>query len=235
MYHGRKILAVVPARSGSKGIPHKNMKKIQGKSLIAHAARLLAGLKWLDARVISTDSKAYAAEAKRHGLDAPFLRPSDLSADSSGAVETMQHALRACEEHYETRFDVILIIEPTSPLRTKRDLEDCLKLLEKTGADSTLTVSPLSTKSHPNKIFTLDEARVKYFGQDGSRIQSRHQLSGKYFWRNGLCYALTRECLMEKQAIITDHTTAVVVDRSVSNIDDPLDLEWAEILMRRKK
>lgn len=235
MFLGKTILAVVPARSGSKGIPHKNMKKIRGRSLIGWAGRTLAAIGWIDAKVISTDSKSYAAEAKRNGLAAPFLRPAKLSTDAAGAMETMQHALFACEDYYQKRFDILLIIEPTSPLRVKKDIEQCVRQLIQTGADSSLTVSPLSTKSHPNKIFTIDHDRVAFYGKEGRRIQSRHQLSGDYYWRNGLCYALTRECLVNKKAVITDNTVPIVVQRPVSNIDDPLDLEWATFLMGRKK
>lgn len=234
MYKGKKILAVVPARSGSKGIRNKNLKKIQGLSLIGWAGQTLSNLKWIDAKIISTDSKAYAAEGGRYGLASPFLRPENLSTDSAGAVETLQHALVFCEKHYQKTFDIVLIIEPTSPLRTKKDIEACVQALVRHKADSAITVSPLHTRSHPRKIFEVSKGRLVYFQKEGGQIKGRQQLSGSYFWRNGLCYALTRDCLMKKNAIITKNTVPVIVDRPVSNIDDPIDLEWAAFLMKRR-
>ncbi len=234
MFGKKKILAVVPARSGSKGIRNKNLKKIQGHSLIGWAGKTLSELKWIDAQVLSTDSKAYVAEGQRYGLDAPFLRPPHLSTDAAGAVETLQHALLFCERHYQQTFDIVLIIEPTSPLRTKKDIEACVRMLVRRKIDSVITVSPLHARSHPRKIFEVSKGRLVYFHKEGGKIKGRQQLSGSYFWRNGLCYALTRDCLMKKSAVITKNTMPVIVDRPVSNIDDPIDLEWAAFLMKRR-
>ena len=95
MLNGKRILAVVPARSGSKGIPHKNLQPLQGISLIGWAGRTLQAVSFLDARVISTDSPAYAREGARYGLDAPFLRPRTLSTDRAAAIDVARHALLA--------------------------------------------------------------------------------------------------------------------------------------------
>jgi CMP-N-acetylneuraminic acid synthetase len=120
MLQGKRVLAVVPARSGSKSVPHKNLRVLAGTSLIGWAGRTLARVPFLDARLISTDSAEYAEEGRRHGLDAPFLRPPELSYDTAGAVETLQHALRASEAHYGTTFDVVLIVETRPLSKTKR-------------------------------------------------------------------------------------------------------------------
>ena len=98
MLLGKRILAVVPARSGSKGVRDKNARLIGGKTMIQRAAEVLSVLDWVDFKVISTDSRAYAEMAQKHGLDAPFLRPKHLSADGSGAIETVEHALVECEK-----------------------------------------------------------------------------------------------------------------------------------------
>ena len=234
MLDGKRILAVVPARSGSKGIPGKNMRTIAGMSLIGRAGQTLACLSLLDAKVISTDSPEYAKEGQRYGLEAPFLRPDSLSTDEAGAVETMQHAILESERHYSTRFDIALIIEPTSPLRTPEDIERSIRHLIETGADSVVTVSPLSTKSHPNKLLTVTDGRLGFYGEEGSLVRNRQELQGGLYWRNGLCYALTRACLMEHQAIITENTVPEIVTRPIVNIDDPLDLDWAEFLLQRQ-
>lgn len=231
MLEGRRVLAVVPARSGSKGIPHKNMQPLGGVSLIGRAGDTLAACPWIDARVLSTDSADYADEGRRHGLDAPFLRPPELSGDAAGAVETLQHALTSSEAHYGTTFDVVLIVEPTSPLRTVDDLEGCARLLVESQADSVVAVSPLESKSHPRKILVMREGRLGFFTADGGAVTGRQQLEEGYYYRNGICYALTRGCLMERGAIFTESTLPYVVDRPVVNIDHPLELRWAELLL----
>lgn len=233
MLEGKRILAVVPARSGSKGIPHKNMRKLKGISLIGWAGKTLAQLPFVDAKVISTDSPEYAREGQRYGLDAPFLRPAYLSTDDAGTVETVQHALLESERHYGMRFDIILIIEPTSPLRTPEDVERAVRRLIETGADSVVTVSPLWSKAHPLKILTLENGRIGFFIKEGKDIKARQALSGNLYWRNGICYALTRRCLMELGTIFTENTMPEIITRPVVNIDDPIDIEWAEFLLSR--
>lgn len=230
----KNILAVVPARSGSKGIPDKNMHSLMGTTLIGWAGKCLEKLLWLDSRIISTDSEEYADEGKRCGLDTSFLRPPELSTDTAGAVETITHALLETEDYHKKSFDIILIVEPTSPLRQPEDIEAATRLLINSGADSVVTVSPLSTKSHPAKILTVENDRLGFYDERGPQVMSRQSLNELY-WRNGICYALTRECLLEKKKIITDNTLPFLIEREIVNIDDPIELEWAEFLLNREK
>lgn len=233
MRNGRSILAVVPARSGSKGLPNKNMRLLAGKSLIAHAAVTLAMLPWLDRRIISTDSGDYAREAESHGLSAPFIRPPHLSTDTAGAIETLQHALITAEQIDGRSYDVVLIVEPTSPLRIAADIESAVDLLISSGADSVVTVSAIDSKFHPMKLLAIENERLTYYLPQGQGIKARQQLGGKYCFRNGLCYALTRDCLMAQQKIFTDNTRPLLIDRPIANIDDAMDFEWAEFLLFR--
>lgn len=230
-YRGRRVLAVVPARSGSKGVAHKNLLKLGGRSLIAIAGDTLNALPWIDARIISTDSPEYAAEAQRHGLDAPFLRPEVLSSDSAGAVETMQHAVREMETRAGGRFDIVLIIEPTSPLRRPVDITASVDLLlDSEDTESVVTVTAIDPKFHPLKVFRIENERLVYFDQAGGRIVVRQQLEPLYT-RNGVCYALTRACLMEDAEIIGSRTRPLVIDRPLVNIDGVLDVAVAEVLL----
>jgi CMP-N,N'-diacetyllegionaminic acid synthase len=233
-WDGHRVLALVPARSGSKGIPDKNIQMLGDRSLIAWTGDALANAAFVDARVISTDSEAYAEEGRIHGLDAPFLRPQELSGDAAGIVETAQHAVTEVEQRSGTRFDVILIVEPTSPFREARDLQACTSLLVTSRADSVITVSPLDEKFHPLKVLTMQHQTIGYFDSRGGRIIRRQQLDPLYF-RNGICYAVSRECLFGKSRIIAEQTLGLVIDRPVVNIDSPLDLEWARFLLRRRQ
>ncbi len=234
MFLGKTVLAIVPARSGSKGIPHKNMHTIAGISLIGWAGRCLDKLPWLDARIISTDSAEYAGEGRKYGLDAPFLRPPELSTDAAGAVETVTHALMEAESYYKKSFEVILIIEPTSPLRRPEDIEASAALLITAKADSVVTVSPLSSKFHPLKVLSIEDNHLGFYHEKGNSVVYRQSLNTLY-WRNGICYALTRDCLLAKKEIFTDQTLPLLIEREIVNIDEQIELEWAEFLVGRDK
>jgi CMP-N,N'-diacetyllegionaminic acid synthase len=229
---GYSVLAIVPARSGSKGIANKNMALIGGLSLIARAGKVLAKLPWIDRRVISTDCSHYAAEGQSHGLDAPFLRPGDLSGDKANALDMIIHALEACEQVDDRQYDLIVLTEPTSPLREPTDVDQTVKKLLETGADSAVTVSRVDTKFHPDKVFTVSDGLVKFYTDAGKAIVGRQQLKSLYS-RNGLCYAFRRVTLLTRRALITENTAAVLTERPVVNIDEPIDLLWAQFLYAR--
>ena len=232
MIEGLTVLALVPARSGSKGIPDKNMVSLGGRSLIARAGQVLRQIPWIDRRIISTDSVRYAEEAIAYGLEAPFLRPPELSSDHTAALETIVHALEACERLDGCRYDVIIVVEPTSPLRNPADIESAMQALLSSGADSAVTVSRIDTKAHPHKVFSINEGRLRYFSEEGKHVTARQSLAPLYA-RNGLCYCFRRETVVNKRVLITDNTVSVITERPVVNIDEPLDLLWAEFLLER--
>ena len=232
MLDGRSIVAIVPARSGSKGIPGKNLRELQGLSLIGWASRTLAAAPFVDRRVLTTDSEEYAAEGKRHGLDAPFLRPPHLSGDVAGAVETVQHALAAVEAIDGRFYDIVLIVEPTSPLRHASDLEAAARRLIESGADSVVTVTLLPAKFHPRKVLVDRDGGLDFLSPDGRSVVARQSLDPLYF-RDGVCYALTRACLLEQKAIFGRRTLAQVTPHRTVNIDEPWELDWAAFLLER--
>ncbi len=232
MLLGKKVLAVVPARSGSKGIKDKNLQKLGAVSLIGLAGICLEKLPWLDGRILSTDSPVYAREGEKYGLSAPFLRPSYLSTDQAGAVETISHATLEAEKHRCVIYDIILIIEPTSPLRIPKDVESAAALLIKSGADSVVTVSELCPRSHPHKVLSISDGLLHFYSDAGRTIVGRQSLNTLY-WRNGVCYAMTRACLLENKTIFTDNTLPLVIKRAVVNIDEPIDIDWAKFLVRQ--
>lgn len=233
MIRDQRVLAIVPARGGSKGIPDKNLAVVGGLSLIARAAMVLAKVPWIDRRIISTDSPRYVEEAMRYGLAAPFLRPAFLSGDTATALDTFVHALDGCETVDGVRYDVVVVTEPTSPLREPADIEATVTSLLESEADSAVTVSRLDTKTHPDKVFSIESGRLRFYTEQGMTVTTRHALQPLYA-RNGLCYAFKRATLVEKHALITQNTVSVVSHRPVANIDEPLDLLWAEFLLDRQ-
>jgi len=232
MKSGKRILAVVPARSGSKGISDKNLRAVGGLSLIARAGLCLAACPEIDRKIISTDSPAYAREAEAHGLEAPFLRPAELGGDHVGAIETMQHAWRAAEAHYRETYDILLIVEPTCPLRLPEDVTGTLSLLLDSGAGSAVSVSKVDSKFNPAKILTLNNGTLDFYLSHGKEVKTRQSLE-TYYYRNGACYALTKAALMENGRIFVEGTVPYVIERPVPNIDEVMDLDWAEWLMEK--
>jgi CMP-N-acetylneuraminic acid synthetase len=230
MTSNTRVLAVVPARSGSKGIPDKNMQVLGDYSLIARAGLTLKACPSVDRAIISTDSPTYAAEGRAYGLEAPVLRPLELSSDTAGAVETVIDAVNGAETHYGEFFGIVLIVEPTCPLRRPDDIEGALKMLVETGADSVVTVSRADTKYHPHKLLRIEQDRLTFYDPAGAAVKTRQSLEQLYY-RNGACYALTRRCLIEQKVIFCANSRGYVIDRVILNIDEPLELEFARYLL----
>ena len=227
-----KILAVVPARGGSKGIPRKNLAQVGGMSLIGHAAKVATSLPWIDQAIISTDDPEMLEEGKRWGLQTPFIRPPELAQDGTSAVETWRHAWLTCEQYYHCQFDLSIWLQPTTPLRTPEEVERTVKTLVEDGHQAAATVSRVPGHFTPQKILTVDKSGVlHYFSQDGSKHTARQTIPD-YFYRNGLCYAVTRATLIDKGLIIEEDCVGVIIDRPMVNIDEPIELELANLLLQ---
>lgn len=136
MIDGKKVLAVIPARGGSKGVPRKNLRQVGGRSLLAWSIEAVRASALVDRAVLSSEDPEIMAEAKRCKLDVPFVRPDELAGDNVTASEVFGHALRALPG-----YDYGVLLQPTSPLRTGEDIDRCVRLLHETGADTTLTVT----------------------------------------------------------------------------------------------
>lgn len=230
MYKGHTVIAIVPARSGSKGLPNKNMMKLQGVSLIGRVGQCLMSLDWLDVRILSTDSLEYAKEGERFGLSAPFLRPDYLSGDQATAVDTVLHGLNACEASMNKIFDIVLIVEPTSPIRSPEDIEETVNLLIDKQYDSVVTVSTIDTKYHPGKVLNFEDNLLSFYEGRGSKIVARQELETLYY-RNGVCYALNKESFIKYNQIFMPKTAGHLIQHPVANIDNDLDFKWAEFLI----
>jgi CMP-N-acetylneuraminic acid synthetase len=230
---GLSVLAVVPARGGSKSIPRKNLCAVGGVSLVALAARAVRSVEWLDARILSTDNPEIAAEGERHGLDVPFLRPAELSGDTASSAGVWRHAWLAAEERYQRTFDISVLAEPTSPLRTPEDIERTVRQLIRSKAGCAATVSPTPAHFTPQKTLTVAaNGDIGFYLEGGSRFSLRQSIP-RYYHRNGLCYAVTRRHLVDEGMILERNAVAVIVDRPVVNIDEPFELEVAEWLISK--
>ena len=226
MIEGRRILAVVPARGGSKGIPLKNLRKLGGVPLAGEC-------KVIDRAVVSTDNEEIAHAAEGSGLLAPFRRPEKLSGDRIGDWEVLNHALKEMERIDYTTYDIVVMMQPTSPGRTKQHIEATLNKLVSGAFDAVWTVSETDSKQHPLKQLTIDEeGRLTYYDPRGADIIARQQLQPVYH-RNGIAYAITRDCITRQKAIKGLKTGALVTEGDLPNIDTEIDLEWAEFRLNR--
>ena len=227
------MLAVVTARGDSKGIPRKNLRRVGGLSLIARTARVATALAWLDAAVLSTDDEEMAEEGRRYGLDVPFMRPPELSTDTATSIDTWRHAWLESERHFGMRFDVSILLQPTAPLRRADEVERTVRTLVEGGHQAAATVGRVPPDFSPGRCLTLgDKGTLSFYSAEGAQVTRRQDFPPLYF-RDGTCYAVTRECLVDRGHIVEEDCAAVLIERFVVNIDEPFDLELAEFLLAR--
>ena len=205
MYKKQNILAVVLARSKSKSIKDKNIKNIKKIPLIGHAGLILKQIKLIDAKIISALSGS---------------RVSDYS--------VLKHALILSEKIYKKKFDIIVSIPPTSPLRKKSNIIDCIKKLVNQKYDSVWTVSKTDSKFHPIKQLEIKKNKITFYDKiKGPGLIARQQLTELYH-RNGCAYVISRKCILDKNTIITNNTGYIVLKGKQISIDTMYDFKEAE-------
>ncbi len=231
MWEGRSILVVVPARGGSKGIPLKNIRPVAGKPLVAYTAVTVSELEWVDRAVVSTDSLVIRDAAMEYGLAAPFMRPPGLSGDRIGDLDVLVHALEATEAADGRRYDILVMLQPTSPLRRPEHVTDCVRRLVADDLDAVWTVSPTDLKAHPLKQLAVDAGgRMTFWDPRGAEIIARQQLTPVYH-RNGAAYAVTRSCLLDQRSIMGERAGAVIVEEPMVSIDTEEDVVRVESVL----
>jgi CMP-N-acetylneuraminic acid synthetase len=231
---GKRVLAVCPARGGSKGIPLKNLKPFLGRPLVARVGDLLAELPEVDRAVVSTDHEEIARVGEAAGLAAPFRRPEELSGDRIGDLEVLTHALEEMEKRDRVQYDVVVMLQPTSPLRTAAHVRAALEMFDRGGFDAVWTVTETDSKEHPLKQLTVDpeSGRMDYYAPEGGRIIARQQLTPVHH-RNGVAYVISRSCLVDQKSIKGLNTGALVIPGIMISIDTLWDLELAEYVAKR--
>ncbi len=226
-----RILVVVPARGGSKGIPLKNLRPVAGRSLVSRVGDLVRELPWVDRAVVSTDHLVIAEAARDAGLEAPFLRPPELSGDRIGDLEVLSHALAATEADDGQHYDVVVMLQPTSPLRRAEHVAATVEKLLAEDLDAVWTVSPTDLKAHPLKQLQVDDrGRMTLWDERGAGIIARQQLEPVYH-RNGAAYALRRRCLVADNSLLGRGAGAVILHEPMVSIDTEEDIARVEALL----
>ena len=232
MLSGKRVLVVVPARGGSKGVKLKNLRPINGRPIVALVGDVVRQLPFIDRAIVSTDQPKIAEVAREAGLDVPFMRPANFSGDIVSDWDVLNHALLACEKLDNTRYDIVVMLQPTSPFRKPEHVTKTVTKLIDGGYDAVWTVSQTDSKAHPVKQLVVNGDKLEYFDKAaGAGIIARQQLKPVYH-RNGVAYAITRDCILGQGNIKGEHTSFVIIDDLLANIDTELDFIWAEFLLR---
>jgi CMP-N-acetylneuraminic acid synthetase/SAM-dependent methyltransferase len=217
-----KVLAVIPARGGSKGIPHKNLTIVAGRPLLAYTADAARGSSRLTRVIVSTDDEAIAAAARALGLEVPFVRPAALAADEAPMLPVLQHALAAMRERGFAA-DVVVLLQPTSPRRQSQHIDAAVDLLERTGADSVVSVVEVPHQFNPVSVMRLEGDRLLSFIE--GPLVTRRQDKPRVFARNGPAVLTVRTSVLERGSLYGDDCRALVMSAEESlDIDTPRDL-----------
>lgn len=233
----KKVLALVPARSGSKGLPGKNIRPLMGKPLLAWPIEAALASRYVDRVILSTDSVQYAEIGKSFGVDVPFLRPAELASDTSASMDFILHAidmLSAAGEHY----DFLVLLEPTSPLTEACDIDNALQaLLDAKGSlTAAVGISAMETQ-HPAFAVCRDAmGRIEpYEGADFSNLPRRQDLK-PVFALDGSFYISTISALREKKGFCHDQTMGIVTDRfKAVEVDDVIDFLLIEAILKHRQ
>jgi len=221
------VLGVVPARGGSKRVPRKNLAEVAGKPMVARAVEQAESADALDEVVVSTDDDEIRRVSREHGGYAPFERPEELATDTASSADVLDHALSWYETERDETFDVVAMIQVTTPLRTPADVDGALERLRETDADSVATV----TKYHTPPVWAVYEAddRLRQFF-DGDYLWTddevpRSQDLPTLYYPNGAVFAARVEAFRRADGFYTDHTVGYEMppERSI-DVDEPFEL-----------
>lgn len=227
------VMALIPARGGSKGILSKNIAPIAGHPLIAWTILAAKKAKGLDRVVVSTDDETIAAVARRYGADVPFLRPTELAQDDTPGIAPPLHAVQWFADKENYRPTHLMYLQPTSPLRTSEDIDEAIQLAREKEADSVLSVTPVH--HHPYVMKEVDvQGRIHHYSIPSRPMTGRQDYPPLYAL-NGAIWLIRHEVLLDKKDWYTDKTYAyhMPFERSL-DIDTPWDLQLADFFLKSK-
>lgn len=235
-----KILAIIPARGGSKGVPRKNIIPLCGKPLIAYTIETSNRSRLIDATIISTDDQEIAEIARQYGGDVPFLRPSELAQDDSPDIGFLKHALEWVETYRGWKPEILVILQSTLPFRTVEDVDNTLQFMIDQDCDSVRTLA-LSHHFTPYKMWFLDNPET---GKISPILKTEHyeklltdvprQKLRSAYWQPGIVIA-TRPKFVKNGKVFGPDLRGFVIDtKNAHDIDDINDLEFAEYLMAKR-
>jgi CMP-N,N'-diacetyllegionaminic acid synthase len=234
MYKGYSILAIIPARGGSKGVPRKNIRLLAGKPLIAWTIETAKKSKYIDRIIVSTEDEEIMDIALNFGAEVPFLRPAELAKDDTPGIDPILYTVKKISADEKNEFDFILILQPTSPLRTERHIDEAVEsLLDNLDKfDSLISVTELEHPVYWNRIVGSNKELKNFINYD-KNTKYRRQDFEKVYRLNGALYLFNTNVLIKSGGCETDKTMAYIMDRKSSiDIDSLDDFDLAEYYIR---
>ena len=230
-----KILAIIPARGGSKGVPRKNIVNINNIPLIGYTINAALKSNKLTDVVVSTDDAEIAEISRDLGAQVPFIRPIDLASDQAQSSPVIEHAVHFMENIKGFKYDAVLMLQPTSPLRTSKHINESLDLFTSQDCDSVVSIVSVGG-NHPFRMKRLvGDQLINYIDQGFWDMSPRQSLPNVYI-RNGAIYLISRDTLIQSHQLIGNKCLGYVMNDSDStNIDTPIDLKVSELLLREKE
>lgn len=231
MYKGKRILAIIPARGGSKGIKGKNIKLLNGKPLLVYSIEAALQCSYIDYVLVSTDSEEIADCGKKYGAQVPFLRPEELATDEAKTIDALLHGIQKLKE-IGNEFDYLVLLQPTQPFRTGQQLSEAIETIVDTGVSSLVSVCPV--EEHPILMRTLDnDGKLKSILEIGSTV--RRQDFSSVYKVNGSIYINRIDETFDKNTSLNDNQYPYFMSREDSiDIDTMEDFLAAEQLMKKR-
>lgn len=235
MINDLKVLGLILARGGSKGLPRKNLKLLRGKPLVAWSIETARDSKYLDDLVISTDDQEIADLAVNYNCEVPFLRPACLSTDTSPSIDSIQHALNFLGNQGRY-FDIVALLEPTSPLRESIDIDNAINQLVNSNAYSIVGICRAET-IHPAFMYRMTEERylLPFMIKQSDRLRRQDIIDNLYFLE-GTIYASKTQPLLKYRSFYHENTLGYEVPKWKSpEIDDEIDFLFVEAIMKYRE
>jgi len=224
-----KVLGLIPARGGSKGIPNKNRKQLGGKPLLQYTIEAALGSKLLDAVVFSSEDDVLIDLAGQMGASVPFKRPAHLATDAAGSLAVVQHALEELSKNGET-FDAVCLLQVTTPFRNSEDIDRAITAFITEGADALISVQKVPHQYNPHWVFEKVDGNLKIATGEKEIIKRRQELP-KAFVRDGSIYLTKSYVILEENSFFADRLSYIELDpKRHVNIDTYGDWQRAEEL-----
>ena len=230
-----KILGIIPARGGSKGIPGKNIRNLAGHPLLEYAVNAANASKIIDRLILSTDSEEIAAVGRRLGIEVPFIRPGELAKDDTPMVPVLEHAVASLEESGWSP-DIVVLLQPTSPLRKGQHIVDAVEMLHISKCDSVASVVEVPRHYSPDYVMRIEDGKLVNFLVGGYNFTRRQEARPAYS-RDGTVYVVRRDVIMNTHSLYGKDCRPLIIPNDESiNIDTIEDWENAEkLLLDRRK
>lgn len=234
MYKNKTFLAIIPARGGSKGLPKKNIKDLCGKPLIAWSIESGLQSKYIDEVMVTTDSQEIAEISKKYGANVPFLRPDELASDTATSFDAIKHTIEFYKNELKKDFDYVVLLEPTSPLRSVKDVDGAIEKLLDSSADAIVGICKTEGQNPAFLVNKNEDDFISGYNNIDMKVLRRQDIKDVYFFE-GSVYISKTDILLEKETFYHENTLGYEFPKYKSlEIDDMDDFIMIESIMKHR-